>query len=113
MALTEITAKKNENTATVTYDFGDNLEDAREKFGDEVVFSHFVSKAKITAQAAIRRYLESGVDEDTIQEKMQDWQPGVSLERTVDPVAAVMRKFSSMTADDQAALIESLKSQAA
>ena len=44
---------------------------------------------------------------------MQDWQPGVSLERTVDPVAAVMRKFSSMTADDQAALIESLKSQAA
>jgi len=110
---TEITAKKGEAAATISYDFGDNLEATVELFGEDVVFSSAIRTFKITAQAAIRRYLESGLDEDAVQDKMGEWKPGVQLERTVDPVAAVMRKFSGMSADDQKALIESLKTQAA
>jgi len=96
----------------VQYDFGGNAAAAIEKFGEEVVYSNFVRASVITAQAAMRRMLETGKTEEEIQSAMQQWKPGVQLERTVDPVASVLSRFGSMSAEEQKALIKQLQQRA-
>ena len=97
----EITARKMvdgvQQEAVIASDLGDTLEDAIEKFGDEVVFSNFKQSAKITAQAAMRRYLESGLDNSAIAEKMSAWKPGVTLDRTIDPVSTLRNMLKGKT----------------
>jgi hypothetical protein len=98
---------------SIAYDFGSNCDEAVEKFGDEAVFSAFVSKSVITAQSAMRRFMEAGLSDEEIQAKMDTWKPGVAMERTVDPVAALMGKFGSMTAEEQQELLSKLQARAA
>ena len=109
----EISAKKKINdvdkVATITYDFGENLNDMTSKFGEEVVFTNARGSFKITAQAAMRRYLAAGLDEGAIQEKMAMWKPGVALERSVDPVASLIRSWDTMSDEKKAEVMKKLK----
>tara|TARA_R100000655_G_scaffold80569_2_gene119994 strand:- start:119 stop:460 length:342 start_codon:yes stop_codon:yes gene_type:complete len=107
-----ITATKDDSTATIEYNFGENVQEAIEMFGEDVVFAGFTKSAKITAQSAIRRYLTAGVDEDGIQEKMNSWKPGVALERVSDPVSAIKNKFANLDDDAKLELIKQLKASA-
>lgn len=108
----EITAKKKindeERAATIHIELGENLENAIELFTADVVFSNFVANAKITAQAAVRRMLETGLDSDAIQTRMNDWKPGQKLERIVDPVASFKAKLAGMDEGERMALLQSL-----
>lgn len=105
-ATKEIGGEKKEIVCMI--DLGDNLEDAVERFGGEVVFSNFKRAATITAQAAMRRFMEQGLDEASVAAKMGSWRPGVALERTVDPVAALKAKFAKMSPEERAALLAEL-----
>ncbi len=92
----------------VIVDLGDNLQDAITKFGEDVVFSNFLASVKITAQSAIRRYTEKGLDDAAIQAKLSAWKPGVAAERIVDPMAAIISKFNSLSKEDREATIAKL-----
>lgn len=93
MSAIEVTAQlgKDEDspTATVVYDFGDNLDEAVERFGAEVVFSRFKSAAVIDLQALIRRGLGSTDSEgkptpksvEEIQKLAEAWVPGVQTRK--------------------------------
>jgi hypothetical protein len=94
----------------VAYDFGGNLEAAKAKFGEAVVYDNFVRSGKITIQAAIRRWAAAGLDEATIAEKVNTIVLGVPAERVVDPIAATLSRFASLDADAQIQLLEKLKS---
>lgn len=113
MAEVAITAKKKVNDvdkeATIMVDLGTDLEDAITKFGEQVVLSNFQASAKITAQAAMRRYMEAGKDNDEIVKLMAGWKPGVAIQRVSDPVAAFKAKFASMTPEEQIAALNDLK----
>jgi hypothetical protein len=115
MALIEITAKKEiggvKKTATISYDFGENTQDAVKKFGDDTVFSNFRANAKITAQGAIRRMLEDKKTQVEITERMKVWKPGVALERIVDPVAALLGRWDSYTDQEKAEILKKLKTK--
>lgn len=104
-----ITAKKNDTEVSIEYDFGASLQEAAENFGEDVVFSGFISKSVITAQAAIRRYIEAGKSAEEIQTAMADWKPGVALKGEADPVGAVVRKVSAMDDEAKANFIAALK----
>jgi len=108
-----ITAKKKmgdeERECSISYDFGDTLADAVEMFGEEVVFSNFKGSAKITAQAAMRRYIESGLNADQITDKMSIWKPGVALERAIDPVKALLGRWGKMDQGEKAEVLRQLK----
>lgn len=102
MAIEVKATKQNTDREVLTLvDLGDNLEDAVQKFGAEVVFTNFQAQAKIKAQAIIRDMMTEGKKDEEIQEFMNTWKPGVSRERNVDPLAAFMNKFKSMTAEEQ------------
>ena len=108
--INEITATKGDKTATITYDFGGSAAAAIEKFGAEVVYANFTRSAVITAQAAMRRYLEANKTQDEVAQKMAAWKPGVPMERVVDPVAALQGLMAKMTDEEKNALIEKLMS---
>ena len=107
--MVEITAKKNDRAVTISYDFGENLQEMAEKFGENVVYTNARKSFIITAQAAIRRMIEAGRSDEEIQQKMSLWKPGVALERTVDPVAALMRSWSTMDEKQKAEILAKLK----
>ena len=109
MAIEVKATKQNSNREVAVFvDLGDNLEDAIQKFSGEVVFSNFQAQSKIRAQAIIRDMMTEGKSDAEIQEFMNSWKPGVSRERNVDPLAAFMNKFKSMTAEEQDAKLAEL-----
>lgn len=119
MALQTIVATKVidgvEKSAQFNFDFGDNVQQAIEKFGADVVFSNFKRSAVITAQAAMRRGLEAKKSEADIAAAMNNWKPGVALERTVDAVKSLIDSFATKTKEEQEAILADLmaKMQAA
>lgn len=117
--LTEIKATKEipkdsgiEKEAVIFIDFGADVNDAVAKFGAEVVFSNFKRSATITAQAALRRLMEANKTQEEITTAMAGWKPGVSLERSFDPVKALTNKFATMTPEEQNKIIEDLMARA-
>jgi hypothetical protein len=56
------------------YDFGSNLQEAVEKFGEQVVYDNFLDKVVISGQAIIRRAAQAGKD---VQAALDAWKPGV------------------------------------
>jgi hypothetical protein len=114
MAAIQIKAKTNKegispNEASVSYDFGEDVNDAIKKFGGDVVYSSFVSDCKITVQAAIRRMLEASIAPATIAERMAGWKPGVAMGRVSDPVGAMLAQFPTMSKEEQQKFISDLK----
>ena len=111
--MVEIVATKKigdvEKSATVNYNFGANLTEATQMFGAEVVHTNFIGKAKITAQAAMRRLLEASKSQAEIVTALANWKPGVAMERVHDPVASLLNAFPSMSEEAQNELLERLK----
>ncbi len=62
-------------SGTVKYDFGDNLDEATDKFGAEVVFSNFRQHAVVALQNVISGALKTGKD---VQEVVDKWKLGMA-----------------------------------
>ncbi|OQB10010.1 MAG: hypothetical protein BWY21_00574 [Parcubacteria group bacterium ADurb.Bin216] len=95
--------------AVILYDFGGNIQEAIEKFGEDVVFSNYLRAGKITIQAAVRRYLAAGVEGDALQEKVNGIKLGVAAERIVDPGQVALNAFAKMTPEQQLEILQKLK----
>ena len=109
----QVTAKcpKNGKEATIEYNFGSNLTESIELFGETVVHSGFVADGKVTIQSAIRRYLEKGQDPNILTDtfKLGEKAPSVAA----DPKATALAAFAKMTAEDKQALIEQIRAMSA
>lgn len=101
----EVTAKKGEREATITYDFGKDLDEMVEKFGADIVFTNARANMKISLQGVMRRNLEAGQSCDTLTET---WKPGQIAERTVDPLAAAQKAYAGMSDEEREAFIAQL-----
>ena len=104
----EVTAKTKEKPEPVAlaYDFGDNLDEMVGMFGAETVFSNARAQMKIGLQAAMRRYITEGKD---VASLASAWKPGVTMERTVDPVAAIKAAFANWSAEDKKKFLRELQ----
>ena len=113
--MTEVKAKdgKDGREATVLVDLGENLEDATSRFGAEVVFSNYLANVKIGVQSGIRRYIKAGMVDNDIQAKFDNYKPGVTLDRVVDPIAAMAAKLVKMTPEEREAAFAALKEKIA
>ena len=113
MAAIEVTANKGSKSLTVSYDFGENLQDAINKFGEEIVFSNAVQSMKISLQALIRRGFDKGTEDSVIAQQAAAWKPGVAAQRVADPVAAITQKWAALDPEARAELLKKLKSMQA
>jgi len=113
MAAIEVTANKGSKSLTVSYDFGDNLQDAVAKFGEEIVFSNMQQSMKISLQALIRRGFDKGAEDSAIVAQAAAWKPGVAAQRQSDPVAAITAKWAALDPEARAELLKKLKAMQA
>ncbi len=111
--MVEVTAKdgKDGKEATIMVDLGENCEDAVARFGGEVVFSNYLANTKVSVQAAIRRYIRAGLKDNEIQSKFENYRPGATLDRVVDPVAAMAAKMLKMTPEEREAAFAALRAK--
>ena len=114
MAAKEIGAKagteEDAPSATITYDFGDDLDAAVERFGADVIFSRFVAAATVDLQALIRRNLkgENPKSESEIQGLVDEWSPGISTRARKSPQEKAQAAIDALSDDEKATLLESL-----
>lgn len=119
MTIIAISAKlgteDNSPSATVNFDFGDNLDEAVTLFGADVVYSRFKAAAVVDLQALIRRHLdgETPKTEAEIQALVTEWRPGVTTRKRKSTKEKAEELFATLSEADKAALLEQLMSQAA
>ena len=119
MTAQKITARdgneENSPSVSVDYDFGDNLQEAVELFGDDVVFSRFKAAAVVDLQALIRRHLggEKPKTAEEIQALVSEWKPGVSKRVRKSTTEKAQDLIGQMSAEEKAALLASLQADAA
>lgn len=113
--MVEVKAKtpKTGKEAAIMVDLGENMQDAADRFGADVIFSNYLANVKIGIQSGIRRYLEAGKSQQEIQQMFSNYKPGVTMDRVVDPIAALARKMAAATPEEQAAMFEELKKKLA
>lgn len=105
----EVTANKAGRSLTVSYDFGSSIQEMIEKFGEQVVMTNAVQAMKISLQARIRAAFDKGLDDQTIAADCASWKPGVQSQRTSDPVAAILSKWSTLDPEAKAEMLKKLK----
>ena len=88
---------------------GGSLEGATELYGAEVVFGQFQKGLTTTARNALRGQLQSAKSGEGALEKMANWKPGVSMERTVDINAALRSQFAGMSKEEKVAEIKRIQ----
>lgn len=98
-------------SAAIDYNLGDDLEEASELFGEEVILSLFKQTAVIKAQSQLRACLKAEKDEEGILTHFKTWKPGVAVARTPkDPMAEGRKAFEKMSPDERTTYLEELQS---
>ena len=101
-----VDAKKNGKSARIFYNFGKDLAEMVEKFGEDIAFSFSKAQMKIKLQSAMRSYLEASRDPLELAEKFH---PGVAMERMpVDMNKATENYFKELSDEEQDAMIAKL-----
>jgi len=96
-------------SATATYDFGANLDEAVEKFTENVVFGVFIDQAVIRLQALLRRAIEDELTQKEIDEKVAAWQMTVGGRERKSAAEKVNDLLGKMTDEQRKALLASLR----
>lgn len=95
--------------ASVEVEFGDDLTDATERFGEEVVFGIFRQAAVIKAQSALRAQVKAKKDAAGIDEFFTTWKPSVGPTRVPkDLKEEGLKAYEKMTAEEKAEYKEML-----
>ena len=113
-SIATISAKhSNERSITAEYDFGANLAECAEKFGDDVVFRNAVQQMTVSLQGFIRTKLgkegDAKVSDAQIATDVAAWVPGLRQpgKSKVDKAKDLLE---GMSEEDRAVLLASLSS---
>jgi hypothetical protein len=107
-------------TAEILYNFGDNVQDAVERFGEKVIMSFITGHCLFSLQERMRALMEQGLSDDEIQAKIYNpeedtyvWKPGLAPARKspVEKMADRLRKLDPMEREKQIAELEALLNQ--
>jgi len=101
-----------ESTVVCTYDVGSNLQDALQKWGEDVVFYNFVIGAKTSKRNKLFS-LTHGKEPKSAEEALlalEDWVPSVGQVKGKDKADKAMELFNSMTDEERQAFLDSLNS---
>ena len=96
-------------------DLKENLQEAVNAFGEDVVMSNFIVGAKTAARNSLYSKTH-GADETKIMSaedavaELASWQPGLAAARTArDPLAESKKKFATMSPEEQANYLAELR----
>ena len=113
----KLSEKKGGRSATVEFDFGENLQKSLELFGEDAVYAGFKASAKIDLQAFMRRLLEAENEDGTL--KFEDAQigieckaftPGTKTRETKSLMERMISLAGKMTPQEKEAFLAELNS---
>lgn len=96
-------------TLNAEYNFGENLAEAVELFGEDIVHAHFRAHAVVSLQSRMRSAAKQGLN---VQEEINKWKPGQVTRRGKTPVQKALTDFGKMNEEQQAAFIAELQAAA-
>lgn len=98
-----------ERSISIDYNFGANLAEAIELFGEEAVFNGFVADGKVGLQAFVRARLgkteEEYMTDEQIIAEAEAWKPG-QRKQAADPMAKLQALLAKLTPEQRAAILE-------
>jgi hypothetical protein len=108
-----------DNVLSITYQFGANLADMSELFGEDVVFNKALDSMVIDAQSKLRRHLRAALvgDKDgkktplpeDVQSLFDDWKPSAGHAERKSAAEKVQTLVGKLSAEERADLIERLR----
>lgn len=108
-----VTARDGKEGRAVQADIniGENLEDAINLVGEDVLYSNYKQKAVIAAQAKMRGMIRSEKTDEEIAEAMAAWHPGVAASRSGGKslVEKATAAFEKMNEDEKQAYLEKIR----
>ena len=107
MSLQAVSAKlKDGDPVETKYDYGDNLKEAVDKFGEEAVYNRFRAAIVIDLQGYIRSMLrkEPPSSEAEIVTAVAEWQPGVKAKGRT-PAERIQELMARLSDDEKSDLL--------
>jgi hypothetical protein len=105
----EARTTKSDRVVSTQYDFGSNLDEAVEKFGEAVVYGVFLDQAVIRLQAMLRRCIEGEVPDKEIPEKVAQWKMTVGGRERKSAAEKVQDLLGKMSPEQKQELLKSLR----
>lgn len=102
----KLTGETEEREGSVEYDFGDNLDEAAERFGAEAVFNQYKQAAVISLQSRMRSALSQGKTDDELQEVADNWKPGARQVTRKSPSEKLADLFKGKTPEEIQTLLQ-------
>lgn len=96
-------------TLSAEYNFGADLAESVELFGEAVVQSAFVRQSVISLQSVMRSAVKRGAD---LPEAVAAWVPGIARVSGKSPVDKAMTQFDKMSDEQKQAFIANLQAKA-
>jgi len=108
MSLEEVKAKTSdmEEHVLAQFDFGDGLDEAIEKFGEDVVFARYKASAVIDLQSAMRGWIKQKKPNEEIAKLASEWKPGTRQSRGKTKEEKARDALGRLSDVERAALLE-------
>lgn len=99
-------SKQDKNPIEVNFEFGDDIGNAVELFGEKVVFGLFVTATKQQLSDYVRKTLEKneGLNQTAIQNLVNEWSPAVE-KRSAANVKRALKTVNELSPEEKAALL--------
>ena len=97
----------------VDFNFGEDLDNAADLFGDEPVYNLYLRGARIAVNQFVSDQMKAGKTDEEILSLVTEFKPGTKAPRqAATSVEKLMKAFTKMTAEDKARILASLKTGA-
>lgn len=95
-------------SVTFDYNFGENLNEAVQLFGEDVCWAHLRRALILAAQGTARTMIRNGASKDEIVKTMKEWKPGIPR-RGKTPEEKFKELWDQMSPEDRARLSKVVK----
>jgi hypothetical protein len=110
--MVDITVTTKEGVSvTVDYPVSEDLQDNRDRFGDEVCAEALRAALVLRVQSRIRALINAEKTEDEIQADLKTWKIGVATRRGIPLKDKVKAQMEKMSPEERANLLKELQAQ--
>lgn len=98
--------------AEVTFDVGDDLNDAVEMYGEDIVFERWQRQVKRDLGNAIRSALNNGATPEQAESRLADWRPDVTNRGVTSSTKSLEEQFQELSEEQQQEKLRELANMA-
>lgn len=98
--------------AEVTFDVGDDLDDAVKMYDEDTVFERWRRQVKRDLGNSIRSALNNGATPEQAEQRLSDWRPDVTNRGVTSSSKSLEEQFQELDSEEQKAKLQELANMA-